>query len=117
MTTNHADIGKGQGSRAEKPESCEVPPNLREILAAHHLWLESRGKDGKRADLSGWDLSGIDLAERDLRDINLEGAQLATANLSLAKLERADLSQANLTEADLANSHLPGAMMARPPTG
>ena len=113
MTTNHADIGKGQGSKAEKPESFEVPPKLREILAAHHLWLESRGKDGKRGDLSGWDLSGIDLAERDLRDINLEGAQLAKANLAWAELDRADLSHANLTEADLANARLPGADLSR----
>jgi uncharacterized protein YjbI with pentapeptide repeats len=74
--TNNEEIGKGQGSSAEKLRSYEFPPKLQEILADHHLWLESQGKDGKQANLSGWDLSGLDLAERDLREINFENVQL-----------------------------------------
>jgi uncharacterized protein YjbI with pentapeptide repeats len=106
MTTNHEDSGKGQGSGSKKSESFEFPAKLQEILADHHLWLESRGKDGKQANLSGWDLSGLDLAERDLRDINFEDVQLVNANLSWAELDRANLSGANLQEANLSQAHL-----------
>jgi uncharacterized protein YjbI with pentapeptide repeats len=109
MTEKNKDIGKGQGSRAGKSGSFEFSSKLQEILADHHLWLESQGKDGKQANLSGWDLSGLDLAERDLRDVNFEDVQLAQANLSWAELDRANLSGANLKEADLSRAHLQGA--------
>ncbi len=106
MTTQSENTGKDEGSKAEKPESFEFPSNLQDILADHHLWLESQGKDGKQGNLSGWDLSGLALGDRDLRDINFEGVQLANANLSWAELNRVNLSGANLREADLSRANL-----------
>ena len=95
MTKDNEDIGKDQGPGAGAPKSFE------EILADHHLWLESQGKDGKQANLSGWDLSGKNLVERDLREANLSGANLQGADLSRANLEKADLTAANLRNAKL----------------
>lgn len=51
--------------------------NLSEILNQHKLWLESEGREGKRADLSG----------ANLRHANLSGADLRHADLSCADLD------------------------------
>ena len=59
---------------------------LKEILASHKLWLESKGTQGKRADLLG---------------ANLYRANLQRAYLQRAYLREANLSEANLYEADL----------------
>ena len=55
------------------------PEELKVILAEHKKWLDSGGKEGKQANLSG----------TDLRKTNLSGADLAKANLSGAKLRGA----------------------------
>lgn len=39
---------------------------LKKVLDDHQLWLETEGKEGKQADLSGADLSGADLRGADL---------------------------------------------------
>ncbi len=113
MTEKPEDIGKDSESRACNPGSFEFSPKLKESLAAHHLWLESKGKEGKQANLSGEDLSGLDLADRELLEINFEGVQLAKANLSWAELDRANLSGANLKEANLSRTHLQGADLSK----
>ena len=58
-----------------------------EILKEHKLWLESNGKEGKRANLKGLDLTGADLTGADLADANLSGANLVGANLIGTKLD------------------------------
>ena len=57
---------------------------LKEIIAAHKLWLESSRKRGKRAHL----------LRADLRRAKLEGANLQEANLRYANLQGADLQGA-----------------------
>ena len=79
---------------------------LDEILLAHEKWLESDGKGGVRADLSGANLRNADLRNADLSNANLRGA-----NLRNADLRNADLSYANLNSADLRNADLSGANM------
>lgn len=79
---------------------------LKEILAAHKLWLESSRKRGKRAhllraDLRRAKLEGANLQEANLRYANLQGADLRGANLFEADLYSADLRDANLQEAEL----------------
>ena len=79
---------------------------LDEILLAHEKWLESDGKGGVRADLSG-----ANLRNADLRNADLSNANLSYANLRGANLRNADLSYANLNSADLRNADLSGANM------
>lgn len=74
-----------------------------EALDQHRLWVESRGKEGVRADLSG-----ANLAEADLTGANLQGVLLQKANLVGADLSMANLRNANLVEADLRETNLLG---------
>lgn len=79
---------------------------LGKIIYEHQKWLETSGKEGKRANLYGANLNGADLSATDLRGANLHGASLFRANLSGANLFKADLSNADLSRAELSNAHL-----------
>ena len=74
------------------------------ILKEHQLWLESNGRNGKKADLSNKNLIGADLEGANLRGANLRGANLIGANLI-----GANLREANLIEAYLIGAYLIGA--------
>ena len=82
---------------------------LTKVLREHKKWLDSNGKEGKRADLDYTDLSGINLSRANLSRANLSGADLSGAILSGADLSGADLSRADLSEADLLGADLSGA--------
>ena len=69
---------------------------LKEILDQHQLWIESAGKLGTRAILTGANLHGAILT-----DANFSGAYLGGANLYGANLINADLTGANLRYAIL----------------
>jgi hypothetical protein len=83
------------------------------IIEQHKLWLNSNGKEGKRANLSDADLRGADLRGADLTDANLYRANLAYADLRGADLRGADLTDANLYRANLAYANLRGANLYR----
>ncbi len=82
---------------------------LETILEQHKLWLDSNGKEGKRADLFDADLTGADLSRANLRCAELSGANLTCASLISANLTRAKLSGANLSDANLTWTYLSGA--------
>ena len=96
---------------------------LASILEQHRLWVESNGKGGKRADLSGKDLKNANLCMADLRmaDLrettlcytDLRGADLEQADLRGADLRRAGLHEANLRGANLRGANLRGADLAQ----
>ena len=75
---------------------------LAEVLHEHEKWLDSNGKEGKRADLS----------YRNLKKADLSGANLSEAYLSRADLFKADLSGANLLGANLSGANLFGANLS-----
>ena len=83
---------------------------LEGILASHRKWLESEGKVGERANLSGVNLRYSDLSGRDLRSAILEGvnfqfSQLKGTSLVDSSLLNTDLSEAKgLLEEQLAGS-------------
>ena len=107
--------------------------DLKAVLAAHRLWLESVGKKGERANLreailhradlggadlrgahlGGADLRGADLRGAHLRWADLRGADLSVADLSVADLSGADLSVADLSVADLSRADLRGTNLSR----
>ena len=84
---------------------------LNEVLKQHKVWLDSDGKEGKRAvlrytdltcvDLTGSDLTGADLTGADLSGLNLRYTNLSDVDLTGAVLRNADLRFADLTEANL----------------
>jgi uncharacterized protein YjbI with pentapeptide repeats len=79
---------------------------IKSILAAHKLWIDSKYKEGKRADLYGADLRNADLEGANLSGATLRSADLEGANLSRANLRSADLYGANLRSADLEGANL-----------
>jgi len=85
---------------------------LSAILKEHQLWLDSKGGDGKKADLSNKNLKFVNLEAADLRRANLEAADLRRANLEAADLRRANLEAANLVGANLERADLAGADLA-----
>jgi len=93
------------------------PERLAGILEEHQKWLESEGKEGRKADLSRADLRGVDLANRDMTEADFQEANLQSANLRHgdlygANLQGADLRGAHLDEARLANAHFQKANLA-----
>ena len=54
---------------------------LQEVLAEHKKWLESGGKEGKRADLRWADLRGADL-----RGANIDGEIIQRPPISIANI-------------------------------
>ncbi|MEE9614169.1 MAG: pentapeptide repeat-containing protein [Thermodesulfobacteriota bacterium] len=87
---------------------------LKEILVAHEKWVDSRGKEGARADLSEAELSGADLSGANLFKADLSGAILTGgANLTIANFNKANFTEAYLTEARLGWAHLIGANLTR----
>lgn len=79
------------------------------LLSAHSI-LESNGKEGERAELSGVDFRN--LASAQLIDANLAGAILAEANFQNLKLTRTNLEKAILTRANFQGADLSGANLS-----
>ncbi len=97
------------------------PDELKQILFEHKKWVDTKGKEGAKADLEGANLEGVDLQETELSNANLQNINLQEANLvgaclekanlqgailGLANLERACLNKANLQLADLCEASL-----------
>lgn len=102
---------------APEPRPRLSEQELRTALDEHRLWAESSGRDGTRANLSGFDLSGLHLegeclAGAKLLDARLAGTNLIGADLSGAYLSNADLSGAELNLANLTNARLSDATLA-----
>ena len=92
--------------------------HLKKILGEHKKWVESWGKEGSVANLSGARLSGTNLSEVHLSKailayIDLNWTNLSKANLSGANLYEADLSMADLNGADLGLATLIGANLSK----
>lgn len=80
------------------------------MLDAHRLWLQSGGKQGKRAvgkhDFSGKDLTGAQLSKAQLKKSDFTKANLKDANFKEAELRAAVFKGANLQNTLLQNSDL-----------
>ena len=107
-------LGKSPG-----PTTIHGKDKVQNILDQHRMWIESGGKDGRQADLSGSDLRRMDLSRSILSQSILSGADLTDADLSYSDLSQAalidtllnsaNLRRANLFQADLTRTHLAGA--------
>src|SRR5258707_5738275 len=81
------------------PHRVLSPDEIGRILAAHRLYVETKRRQGSRADFSSADLSGIDFSGLNLRRAKMDhallpGAEFNPGNLQPAKLIRAGPIQA-----------------------
>ena len=84
---------------------------LNEILKQHKLWLDTKGEEGKRADLIGANLEGDNLRGADLSGAYLRGTCLVEVDLTGADLRGADLTGALLSHVNLEGANLEGTML------
>lgn len=90
----------------------EVPPEeLEKVLRDHQNWIDTDGRVGRRATMSGWYLSRAHLVQANLNGADLRQANLSNANLHGARLICSDLREANLMYANLTDVDLRGAQI------
>jgi uncharacterized protein YjbI with pentapeptide repeats len=82
---------------------------LEEALGNHKQWLDSRGVEGKKANLRAAKLEGTELISANLRYADLQDANLKAADLLLADLRDACMVRANLQDSCLVGANLEGA--------
>jgi uncharacterized protein YjbI with pentapeptide repeats len=80
-----------------------------ETLASHREWIESQGKNGRKADFANAQLDGVELISVNLRQADLHYANLRGTDLLLADLRDACLVRADLEECCLVGTNLEGA--------
>jgi uncharacterized protein YjbI with pentapeptide repeats len=81
----------------DKSGRVRTRAELEEILRKHSEWLDSDGKSGERADLSGANLRGAQLKGADLVQTFMSAVNLSYADLASAKMSGADLRNATLS--------------------
>ena len=101
----------GQATLQENEGETLRQSELKAILKDQKLWLESGGKQGKRADLGGANLQGAYLRCANLHGANLQGAYLGGAYLGGANFEGARLEGASLQGASLVGANFEGARL------
>ena len=76
-------------TKGPEPPASEKPPlreeELAQILEAHRKWVESKEKEGKRADLRRANLQGAKLYGANLQGAILFDARLRGTNLRYAR--------------------------------
>jgi uncharacterized protein YjbI with pentapeptide repeats len=87
--------------------------DLANILEQHRKWIESDGKNGKKAFLDGADLSNADLMKAKLIGAELNEIKLNSADLRFADLSYAELDGAILKDADIRWSNLSHASLVK----
>ena len=82
--------------------------HIKDVLAAHKVWLETNGERGERAELRNAILQQADLHDADLTRADLNGTQLSVADLMRTNLTGADLRGADLWMSDMKDATLDG---------
>lgn len=119
-SSNDSEIGDESDPSPVQNEEVQQAPYrdwaLDDKLASHREWVESHGRSGNRADLSGSELEAADLISvnlrmADLHDANMRAADMLLADLRDACLVRADLEESCLVGANLEGANLEGATL------
>ncbi len=80
----------------DAPIRSIAPEELARTLQAHALYVDSKQRTGKRANLDSTDLAGKSFAGMKLWHIRMQRADLADANFAGADLRRAILIGATI---------------------
>lgn len=89
------------------------PEDIQAILQDHLTWLNSGGKDGRRANFRNANLQQYDLSNSQLTEASFRGANLYGVNFSGCDMRGADLSEAQLSHSVFHSSSLAGAVLSR----
>jgi uncharacterized protein YjbI with pentapeptide repeats len=102
---------EGPGEEAYEPVSDaeEIQAELAQIALLHSQWLESGGKDGRRAAIRNDRYRLADFTGMNLSEASFRGAQLGGTSFRGCDLSAADFSEANLQRASFAEANLTGA--------
>jgi uncharacterized protein YjbI with pentapeptide repeats len=113
------------GALTEKPrgktlETLEMP--IDQSLALHKMWLDSKGKTGKKMDMHGYDLRGLKLPGRvdltmfsaedtvwfefDFSHLNIQAAQFKGADLRNCIFDESDMRGSNFSKTKMVGSKL-----------
>lgn len=76
------------------------------IILDHKKWLDSDGREGKRADLSNSDLRGFDFSSVNLQNASMRGSNLRETNFTHANMRGMDLSEADMGYVNLCGAYL-----------
>lgn len=105
-----ASTRKAKSAPDTQPISLQ---QLRQVTQEHLTWLNSGGRDGRRANLSHANLTGMNLQGLFLPEANLRSAVLTGANLQGANFQGADFSEAMIEHTNLRQARLEGANFSR----
>jgi CheY-like chemotaxis protein len=94
------------GHEKKKPGGDVAVFDVTAVAAEHVLWLQTKGAEGKRANLEGMDLAGADLSNSILANATFRGVDLSDATLTASRLDGADLRRAILSAANLSGANL-----------
>jgi uncharacterized protein YjbI with pentapeptide repeats len=102
-----------QNANVETPvepmgETVDRDSTIGRILAGHQAWIESGGRRGAPADLTGQSLANKNLRNFDFSAAKLVGTVFHQADLSGAKFEFTMMGRANLIEAKLTDAIFDG---------
>src|SRR6202034_2516986 len=79
------EVGKGAFSHAKMPKSLDnLEYSIKEIIANHKVWVNTLGREGKRADLVGINLANV----------VLDGVQFQAASLKSSLLTKGSFKSA-----------------------
>ena len=76
-----------EGSSPVRVTPPSTSGRLQDILAAHQQWIQTAGKEGKRAELAETSLARASLRLVVLSEANLQGADLERASLASAQMQ------------------------------
>ena len=93
---NRQEVVK-MSAQKRRSTSFMMEKELKAVLDAHLLWIQTNGKEGAEANLSRANLFRANLSGANLSEANMSEAFLSEANLSGADLSGADLSGATIT--------------------
>ena len=98
-------------TQAEYREISQV--ELKQILKDHKKWLESDGKEGKKANFYNADLKNKTLSGSEMKWANFYKARLQKANVIKSNLLQANFIEADMQKAELWDSNLKKADLRR----
>src|SRR5437773_1664427 len=84
-----------------------TPEEWRAIAAAHATWLQSKGANGTRADLSGKRLQMINLPPTSLAEARLENTVFSHSSLQHCSFHQIEARGAYFTSCELQDSIFP----------
>jgi uncharacterized protein YjbI with pentapeptide repeats len=90
-----------------------IQEEIQAMESQHRLWLETAGRDGKRAVFRGDRFRGADFEGLFLPESTFRNTDLSASSFRGAVLDRADFTEAKLVSSDFTRASLVGAVFQR----